>query len=253
MGLVGGAADARLGRLLLLSCLLGVTPSCHATPAELEAPPRTLEADGFVFLVHEGVTDADVSGVLGTLTESSPRVRAHLRVPEMPRIRVAIWSRTRMDDWERAMQAALGQVYPGATGYTPARDEMRLLLNAASPTEAVHEYAHLVSMQVNPAISNNPRWLWEAVAVYEAGIAPDVRAWADGALTFPGLPALNQYSSPLPYLWGFHIALAVIERWGDDGFLALIRSNGDLRGTLGITDAEFGAYVEGVVRRLARS
>ncbi|NJD18687.1 MAG: hypothetical protein FIA95_05310 [Gemmatimonadetes bacterium] len=149
------------------------------------------------------------------------------------------------------MQATLGQVSPGATGYTPAKDEMRLLLNPASPLESVHEYAHLVSWQVNPTIPNNPRWLWEAVAVYEAGSAPDLRTWSDAELTFPGLPALNQFNSPLPYRWGYHVARAVIERWGDDGYLALIRSNGNLQGTLGISEAAFGAYVEGFVRSMA--
>jgi len=194
----------------------------------------------------------DVSRILGTLRENSGRVMGHLCVAAMPRVRVVLWSQARIGDWTRAMQATLGQVYPGATGYTPGRDEMRLLLNSASSLEAVHEYAHLVSMQVNPTIPNNPRWLWEAVAVYEAGTAPDLRTWTDGDLTFPGLQALNQYNSALPYRWGYHVALALIERWGDDGLLGVIRANGDLQGTFGITDAAFGAYAEAYVRRLAR-
>ncbi|HSW28380.1 MAG TPA: hypothetical protein VLH75_02700 [Longimicrobiales bacterium] len=186
--------------------------------------------------------------ILDALRANADRIGGHLRVTVMPRVRVSVWAPSHRDDWNSAMQAALGQVYPGVTGYTPRNDEMRLLLNPASPLESVHEYAHLVSWQANPTIPNNPRWLWEAVAVYEAGSAPDVRTWSDAELTFPGLPALNQYDSPLPYRWGFHVAQAVITRWGDDGYLALLRTNGDLWGALGITEGAFGAYVEEFVR-----
>jgi len=248
---VRGIWNPRLGCLIFLALSLPMSLSCQSTPSEPELFPRTIEADEFVFSAYEGVTDAYVSAILVALTENSDRIKEHLRITNMPRIRVSIWSQTRMNDWDNAMRAAIGQVYPGATGYTPAPDRICLLFNAASPTESVHEYAHLVSMQVNPTIPNNPRWLWEAVAIYEAGVGPDLSTWSDGALAFPGFQALNQYNSALPYLWGFHIALAIIQRWGDDGFLELIHANGDIQGTFGITDAEFGEYVEGFVRSLA--
>ena len=38
----------------------------------------------------------------------------------------------------------------------------------AAPGESVHEFAHAVSLALDPSFSNNPRWFWEAVAVYEA-------------------------------------------------------------------------------------
>ena len=36
-----------------------------------------------------------------------------------------------------------------------------------------HEFAHCVSLKINPAIGNNPRWLWQAVALYEANLPWD--------------------------------------------------------------------------------
>ena len=39
----------------------------------------------------------------------------------------------------------------------------------------VHEFAHCVSLQVNPRIANNPRWLWESVAIYESRQSVDLR------------------------------------------------------------------------------
>ena len=46
---------------------------------------------------------------------------------------------------------------------------------AAVVVAIVHEFAHCASMRVNPAIANNPRWLWETVALYEAGQIVDPR------------------------------------------------------------------------------
>jgi len=31
----------------------------------------------------------------------------------------------------------------------------------------VHGFCHAVSLYVSPTFGNNPRWLWEAVALYE--------------------------------------------------------------------------------------
>ena len=47
------------------------------------------------------------------------------------------------------------------------------------------------------------------------------------------------------------MAQAVIARWGDDGYVSLIRTNGDPRGALGLTEAAFGPYVEEFVRGVA--
>ena len=44
----------------------------------------------------------------------------------------------------------------------PAAERRDALIEAA-----VHEFAHGVSLHVNPRFGNNPRWLWEAVAIYE--------------------------------------------------------------------------------------
>ena len=59
--------------------------------------------------------------------------------------------------------------FPGSRGYVTGDNELRLLYHRrlSAQKEAVHEFAHVVSMYVNSTIPNNPRWLWEAVALYE--------------------------------------------------------------------------------------
>ena len=60
---------------------------------------------------------------------------------------------------------------PGATGYVTGREQARILFTSAAETEsvAVHEFAHIVSLFVVPNFANNPRWLWESVAINESG------------------------------------------------------------------------------------
>jgi hypothetical protein len=236
---------------LVLALLLPATAAClgeTAGPDPAPEYPWVREAGNFTLFVHEDVTPAQIDGVLGALAGNAQRIMGHLQVTQMPSIDISLWSQTRRGDWEAAMMADIGQVYPWATGYTPAANRICLLMNENSPSEAVHEYAHLVSMQVNPTIPNNPRWLWEAVAIYETGEEPDLSSWSDQDLTFPGFTALNGYDNGLAYRWGYHLAAAIISRWGDEGYVELIRTNGDLEGTLGVSSGDFAEYAEEFVR-----
>jgi hypothetical protein len=48
-----------------------------------------------------------------------------------------------------------------ASGYITGISELRLLAVAALNTNVVHEFAHAVSLAVNPQFGTNPRWFWE--------------------------------------------------------------------------------------------
>lgn len=225
-----------------LACIL--LAACGGGGTEPDVEPLTVEVDGFTLTCRGPVTRAQAQTILNALEENALRIREHLRVQEMPHILIQVWHPDGTDDWYSTMSSSLGEVYPGATGYLWGPGEMRLLLNSQTSTEVVHEYAHLVSMQVNSTLPNNPRWLWEAVAMYEAGQLYDPSAWTEAERRFPGFPALNSYNSPVPYLWGYLISEAVINRWGDDGFLEIIRLNGNIGGALGVTETEFVATVQ---------
>ncbi|OGU61749.1 MAG: hypothetical protein A2V66_05185 [Ignavibacteria bacterium RBG_13_36_8] len=210
--------------------------------------PITTEYDNFTFIIYEDVTDAEVSAVLDSLNDNYNRIITHLRVSNMPQVTVRIWAQAHSNDFYDAMQVTIGQIYLGATGYTPLATEMRLLYNPISATEAVHEFAHLVSIALKSNISNNPRWLWEAIAQYESRMFDPSSLWQPSDLNWPGFTALNQYNSYLPYLWGYFISSFIIDQWGDDGFINIIRANGDVQRTFGMSEQEFGSMVENYVR-----
>ena len=136
-----------------------LTSACGGDGIGPELDPIVLEGDGFTLVSEGQVTEAQATTLLDALENNAPRIMDHLQVADMPHILVRVWHGNDSDEWNATMSSSLGTVYPGATGYIWGQGEMRLLLNPNSPTEVVHEYAHLVSMQVNPSIPNNPRWL----------------------------------------------------------------------------------------------
>ena len=97
-------------------------------------------------------------------------------------------------------------------------------------------------LTVAPGIANNPVWLWEAVAVYEAGqLVPPSSLPSLVAGRFPTLAELSsRSSSPSIYDVGYTLTEFIVARWGLDGLRRLIRSLGDLS-TLGHTTASFEA------------
>lgn len=95
-------------------------------------------------------------------------------------------------------------------------------------------------MRVNPTIANNPRWLWETVALYEAGdrVDPRTAPVLMGGQP-PALARLNGVDNADIYQAGFSIGEFIVRRWGRDGLIALIRNNGDITAVTGLSSADF--------------
>jgi hypothetical protein len=109
-------------------------------------------------------------------------------------------------------------------------------------TAIVHEFAHCASMAANPAIANNPRWLWESVALYEAGQVVDPRTLpyvTSG--TPPTLAELSRIEDTRIYDVGGLIGEFVVVTWGRQALRDLVRRGGALQAVLGVDEATFTA------------
>lgn len=107
-------------------------------------------------------------------------------------------------------------------------------------TAIVHEFAHCVSLQVNPTVGNNPRWLWEAVAIFEAGqfVHPrSVMSLVNGEP--PTISRLNGFDNTEIYAVGFVMGEFIVARWGGGSLVALIRGNGNVAAVTGMGENEF--------------
>jgi hypothetical protein len=130
---------------------------------------------------------------------------------------------------------------PGPTGVsTPTPSRFHLVALPFAPEVAVHEVAHNATLHLAPAAGNNPLWLWESVALFEAGQLVPPSSLPDlVAGRFPSFEALDRGATGVSvYDVGFTIAEFVVDRWGIDGLRRLILAFGDSSAALGVSRAE---------------
>jgi hypothetical protein len=215
------------------------------------ADAQTTHSPRFNYVLHDTLEQADVRHLSRALDENYERIAEDLRVPDLPVITVQIWSDE--DAYQDAMEQTLGMRFPGSRGYVTGDQEMQLLYHRrlSAQKEAVHEFAHVVSLNLNPEFGNNPRWLWEATAMY---VAQEKRNLSEinylQARDFPTLAELNEdfNSGRNIYDVGYLLIEYIVETWNHDTFVALISANGNIEAVLNVTEAEFDAgwraYVE---------
>ena len=227
---------------MALTALLVLVAGCsESSPTQPTVSVASFSTEHFTFVLHDGLSAADVQHVVNALEANHQRIVDDLQAGDMPRVTAAIWS-IRQSFYD-AMQRDLGQIYSGSTGYVLGVDELRIWLNAASAGEAVHEFAHNVSLKLNPTIANSPRWLWEAVAVYEARtfIDPSTLPYMTPG-DFPTLDELNvAYNEGAQRIYdvGYVLAEYIVRRWDMGAVINLITANGDVPAVLGVSIEEF--------------
>jgi len=230
---------AALAGLFVVAC--GAGPSAPSSAAV----PETRTTDHFIFQYAAG-DGAAVTAIASRLEGEYARVIADLGVAAMPQVRVtfyadhaALESATRatagaIPAWASGLvtsEAAIHMMSPNAPGWGPV-DQVAV--------NAVHEFAHCVSLRINPRIANNPRWFWESVAVYEAGQRVDLGTLPYmTALSPPAFASLNTFDTSRVYDVGYSIAEFVASRWGRPALPALIAANGDTAAVLGMPLADF--------------
>ncbi len=225
--------------MLLLPLLLCCGNENPSTPADGNGD--SFETQHFSFALYDGLPVSMVAGIPEMLERNYQRIMDDLQVPTLPRITAKIW--LERESFMAAMERDLGIRYVGAAGYVMGLDEFRMLFLSNSNTTPVHEFVHVVSLHVNSRIANNPRWLWEAVAVYEAGEFVDPKNLP--FMVSGDYPTLAELSSDYNssngdiYRVGYVLLEYIVQAWGPDAVRQLIETNGNLQSVLGITTQEF--------------
>jgi len=219
-----------------------VLTSCANKDNEEPAPSITIEGDRFSFVLNDGLQQSIIPSIQGKLDENYSRVLADLDVAAMNKVQVSIWGdRTNFYD---NMRSTTGTIFYGAAGWIPNKQEVRIFYVGNSTAQVVlHEFCHAVSLNVNSTIGNNPRWLWEAVAIYEAGefINPKTINYIVNGV-YPTLAELNSdYNTGNNKIYnvGYLLAEYIIAIWGKSSFVNLIKSNGNIEQTLEISTQQF--------------
>ena len=200
-----------------------------------------LDTDHFAFVLYDGLSESQFENVLIALEHNYQRILTDLEVSNIERITVKIWND--YDHFLDDMENDIGTRYTGATGYIMGTSEIRMYNTGNMSLTAVHEFAHVVSLYVNPTISNNPRWLWEAIAEYESQDFTDPSTLP--YLESEGFPTLDElstdYNSSNHYIYdlGYVLLQYIIVNWDHETMIRLIEQNGNIINVLGISVQEF--------------
>lgn len=237
---------------LALWSLLFFARSWRERPKEMESPHFQLS--------YYGLSKKDAKTLLDTLEQNRQRIMDHLGAREMPRVEVRFLTAAEVEERWTPIAEAGGLTFE-IKGLTVGRDEIHIngpwaLKNrkGALRPVVVHELAHLVTLAaaygpgVRPTAEEEKRnfaglrrrWLWEAVACYEAGQSSDLRRLdyiRNG--DFPTLRDLDRPSDSRIYQLGYSLIAYVESRWGGDAVARLVRAQGDIPATLGISEEEF--------------
>jgi hypothetical protein len=100
----------------------------------------------------------------------------------------------------------------------------------------VHEFMHCVHLNIDYA-PNNPRWLWEGIAMYESDWFIDPKTVdVIKNKTFPPLALLG---NGLEYELGYTVIEAIRDIWGFDAVINLVKKRGDTQAVLKLSQEKF--------------
>ena len=229
----------------LTGALLWACGGARTAPSTVPGPAGTYSSAHFT--VHYTTLDAgNVATIASALESEYDRILSDLGVDRMPAVTVTLY----LDHaaMVAATQAVAGPIPASASGLVTGASQIHLM-SPNSPawgpfdrmvSNLVHEFAHCVSLHVNPRIGNNPRWLWESVAIYESRQSVDLRTVGYmTALTPPPFATLSSVDNGRVYEVGYSIGEFLVARWGPRALIDLIAANGDTGRVLGISLADF--------------
>jgi hypothetical protein len=199
------------------------------------------------FLIHYPAADAaSVGAMAAALEREYARILGDLGAGTMPVVNVTLYADH--SAMAGAVRPVAGEIPSFASGLVTSATQIHVMSPSApgwGPVERVssalvHEFAHCVSLHLNLRIANNPRWLWETVAIYESRQSVDLRTL--GYMTAgrpPSLEELNAIDNPRIYDVGYSIGEFIVARWGQRAIGELIAANGDTAAVLGVSPGDF--------------
>lgn len=196
-------------------------------------------------IYYTKVDNGHIRAIADSLETNSARIITDLQAPELPIVSVHFYADTIY--YREGVKTWAPHLPWYSTGCTRG-DSVIHMISPDGPHQdyqamiksAIHEYAHCVSRHINNTFANNPRWLWEAIAIYESNQTSDPRQ-----LTYlvnqkpPTLKQLNDFSDTTIYDVGYFIAQYLVETKGNAVLNTLIKNNGNIRQVLDMNDEAF--------------
>lgn len=195
----------------------------------------------FQYKLYDGLQESEVVFITEKLNENIDRICNNLNVVPSDTFIIHIWNN--YENYLIAQEEYLGQRFEGSQGYVLGRTVMAVYNSSYANEVAEHEFAHCISLHLNNTFGNNPRWLWEAVAIYEANefYNPSNLSYLQNQ-NYPSIAELNgnfNTGGNKIYEVGYLIAEFILDKWGKEKYIELIESNGNTASVLSISESEF--------------
>ena len=191
------------------------------------------------FLLRYNGVDAGIADTIAMDMEKNyTRILHDFKLEKIPMVTVRIYPD--LESFHKGINfpGAPDQVLATAFGKTIFEwfPQKTLALSVDGDYAAPHEFTHCVHLNVDHS-PNNPTWLWEGVAQYEARWFFDPNELENiKKKEFPLLASLDQ---GMEYMLGFVVIEAIKGLWGFDTVINLIKNQGDVQKVSGIDQRKF--------------
>ncbi|SMF15614.1 hypothetical protein SAMN02745866_01023 [Alteromonadaceae bacterium Bs31] len=221
--------------LLLLPLLLGsIAVVIFTDKSNACEGCYVLDKGEFKYIIYDNIPKHTILGLHQSLLANKPHLLKSFNLHAVPKITLRVWANE--EAYLLEQENTIGSRYPGSRGYVTLPQgvmagELRLFKGSHDLNKtALHEFVHLLTLEVNPSFANNPPWLWEAIAIYKSehqwkyAEAPDlIRSRFDNMLK--GL--YEGRDTAAIYELGYTIGEYIENTWGQEALVLLIQSNGD--------------------------
>lgn len=194
------------------------------------------------FEIHYTKSDeACIDRVSKKLEENYERIVNDLNAENVPMITVSIYPN--LEKFHESIAAYVRNPQDWVVGISTSSSNIQMVSpNNPGPSHnynsimqvAVHEFTHCVTYAIVKSQSSSPNWLWDSIALYEAGQSRNFNR-----NKLPTIAKLKEKGNTYIYTFGYSLADYIISRWGIEEMRELVKSNGDIEKTLGISTEEF--------------
>ena len=181
-----------------------------------------------------------IDSLLLYLEKDYARILKDFKLSSLPTTRVKIYPDLKTFHLSINQPDAPPQVLATAFG----KDEFRMVSPSQAGADILpfisHEFIHCVHLNIDYS-PNNPRWLWEGVAMYESGWFMDPKE--TDVIKNKQYPSLASLNNGLEYSLGYVIIEAIKDLWNFDTVIELIKLRGNVEKTVQLTQPEFDKKV----------
>lgn len=190
-------------------------------------------------LLYSPVDSTNIDLIAGKLEADYSRILKDLKVKNIPVITVRIYPTLKSFHHGINFPNAPDNILATAFG----KDDLRTTSSKAPGIDSAmivqglaHEFTHCVHLNIDYS-PNNPRWLWEGIAMYESNWFFDPKEI--DIIKNKQFPQLASLSNGMEYMLGYVIIEAIKDIWGFNTVITLIRKRGNIQATLKLTPDQF--------------